>query len=136
MNIRRKRAAAPAPARISLSILEPACRCREPIIDEAVRHRREITLDLRTTHFAGHAAPILRAAWKLGDDECIRAHVRAIPYPLLAAIQASGHRFQIVARGADHVELLVWNFLSPDQRQLYLQDGIGRESITPAPSRN
>lgn len=131
-----KRTTAEAPARISLSIKDGPCRCREPLMDSAVEARREIALDLRGIDSTGQIAPVLRSAWNLREKEYLRVHIRAISHPLLAAIQSAGHRFQIVARRDSHVEMLVWQFLTPEQRQRYLRDGIDMESVTASPARN
>lgn len=129
----RKRVAPEAPARIRLSELEPPCRCREPLVTDIVRLRREVELDVRSTACCREIGPVLRAAESLQDDEYLRVRTRSLSLPLLAAIQGHGHRFQIVARRVQHVELVVWQLLGPEERKRYLQDGVDTESIVPNP---
>ncbi len=132
---RRKHVATEAPARIRLSELEPPCRCREPIVTEIVRGRRDVALDLRATECCREIGPVLRAAAALRDDEYLRVRTRTLSLPLLAAIQGHGHRYQIVGREKGQVEMIVWQFMTAEERQRYLREGIDAESVVASPGR-
>jgi hypothetical protein len=135
ISLRKKRPAPEAPARIRLSVLEPPCRCREPLVTEIVRGRRKVDLDLRSTECCRAIAPVLRGAAGPSDGEYLRVHTRTVSLPLLAAIQGRGHRFQIVARRDGHVEMIVWQLMTAQERRRYLRDGVDTASIVPSPRR-
>lgn len=129
MTLRTKRTAPESAARIRLSVLEPPCRCREPLVADSVRDRRALELDLRSTECCRGIGPVLRAASDLRSDEYLRVHTRTVSMPLLAAIQANGHRFQIVARTDGHVETIVWQLLTAAERQRYLRDAVDMNAV-------
>lgn len=135
MIMRRKRPAPEAPARIRLSVLEPPCRCREPLVTEYVRGRRAVELDLRAMECCSEIGPVLRAAADLRSDEYLRVHTRTVSMPLLAAIQAHGHRYQIIARTDGHVEMIVWQLLTAEERQRYLRDAVDMTAMGARPRR-
>ena len=112
------------PAPIRLSVLDPPCRCREPLWNEQIQGRSEVPLDLRETPFDRQIGPVLQAGDLLQDTERLRVSVRTISWPLMAALHAAGYRFQIIRRDAGAVEFFVWRFLSEELRELYLEDGL------------
>lgn len=117
---RTRRDPRPAPERIRLSVLEPPCRCREPILAPEVKGRREIMLDVRDRDFNSERAIVLQAVDALHDDAYLRVTASAMPWPLLASLQSSGERYQILEYGEPDVEFIVWRFLTADQRRTYL----------------
>jgi uncharacterized protein (DUF2249 family) len=110
----------PMADRIRLSVLEPPCRCREPMLDPDLKGRREIALDVRGMDFHSERAAVLQAMDGLENDACLRVTASAMPWPLLSTLQATGERYQILERGDDRVEFMVWRFLTPDQSRRYL----------------
>lgn len=122
MRLRRRRNHGDAGVhdRISISVLDPPCPCRTPLTDPAVRQRRAVTLELRGHYLPDPTGTVLRAVDGLEDDACLKVAARAVSWPLLHAITAAGHRFQIVRRDEHGVEFFVWRFLSPDERRRYL----------------
>lgn len=55
--------------------------------------------------------------------------------PLLVVIQANGHRYQIVARTDGHVEMVVWQLLTAEERQRYLRDAVDMTAMGARPRR-
>lgn len=111
--------------RIRLSVLEPPCRCREPLLDEGAKRRTEIELDMRNVDFQAQLGPVLQAVDALGDDERLRVRAKSMSWPLMAALQSAGERYQIVRREVGDVEFLVWRFYSEDERERYLRQWVG-----------
>ena len=112
------------PDRIRLSVLEPPCRCREPLIDEAVRDRDVIAVDMRGLEGESAIGALRKAVDRLTEDDCLRVNARSAAPAMLAAVQMTGERFQIVGRNPDGVELLVWRFYSADERKRYLHQAV------------
>jgi hypothetical protein len=112
------------PDRIRLSVLEPPCRCREPMMDEAARDREEIPMDVRALPGEEAIGLVLQAVDQLGEKERLRVHTRSLSPAMLAGIQMTGDRFQIIRRGRDGAELLVWRFYSADERRRYLHQAV------------
>lgn len=104
------------PSRIRLSVLEPPSPCREPLMDEAVRDRDEIAVDVRGLDDESAIAAIRKAVDRLAQDERLRVQARSAAPALLAAVQMTGERFQTIGRHPGGVELLVWRFYSADER--------------------
>ena len=112
------------PDRIRLSVLEPPCRCSEPLMDEAVRDRDEVAVDVRGLDGESAIGVVRKAVDRLTEHERLRVHARSAAPAMLAAIQMTGERFQIVGRNPDGVELLVWRFYSADERRRYLHQSV------------
>jgi len=112
------------PAPIRLSVLDPPCRCREPLWSEQIQGRKEIPLDLRETPFELQIGPVLQAGDRLEENERLRVTTRAISWPLMAALQAAGYRFQIIRRVDDDAVFFVWRFLSGELRSRYLDAAV------------
>lgn len=130
MSLPRLNSVAPAtPERIRLSVLEPPCRCRKPIVDGNVRGRHAVDLDLRSTACCREIAPVLRGAAALHDDEYLRVRTLKLSLPLLAAIQSGGYRYQILSRDKAQVEMIVWQFMTPEEKDRYLREGVDPGSV-------
>lgn len=112
------------PTPIRLSVLDPPCRCREPLWNEQIQRRKEIPLDLRDTPFEKQIGPVLQAGDRLEETQRLRVSTQSISWPLMAALDAAGYRFQIIKRDAGAVEFFVWRFLSLEQRRRYLAGGL------------
>lgn len=108
------------PERISLSVLEPPCRCREPLVADAVRGLDEGELDLLTTSGAEQMGPALRAVDSLESGDVLRVRAHGVYWPLMAALLASGCRYQILDRTQGATEYLVWRLYSPEEHSSYL----------------
>lgn len=120
-----------ASSAIRLSVLEPPCRCRDPIIAEQAARRRPVDVDVRHASQQAMVARVIQACDGLAGCECLRITMRRLSYPVLAALQATGCRYQVV-RTADHVvELLAWRFLDAAAHDRYLRDGL---TLDPGPA--
>ncbi|HSJ23721.1 MAG TPA: hypothetical protein VK929_03485 [Longimicrobiales bacterium] len=118
---RRKGLEEPRAERIRLSVGEPPCRCREPLVAEAARSRDERVLDVRMSPGAEVMGPALRAVDSLGAGERLRVRAHSLYWPLMAALLASGCHYQVLGRAHGTAEFLVWRFYSPEERTIYLQ---------------
>lgn len=106
-------------ARIRLSVLEPSCCCRKPVLGPDLKGRPEMVLDVRGKDFESERAAVLQAVDAM-QDAYLRVTASALPWPLLAALLSSGERYQILERGEASVEFIVWRFLTAKQRATYL----------------
>src|SRR5690606_28500671 len=121
----RKKAVSETPDRIRLSQLEPPCRCREPLVDEAAKARpREVLLDVSTLDHHAQRGPVFRAVDRLGPGERLRVKAASVSWPLLALLQTQGERFQLLRRTPGDVEFLVWRHYDAAQRRGYLRQAV------------
>lgn len=119
-----------SPDRIRLSVKEPPCRCREPLVaDEAKRLGHEVAVDTDVMHPWRMVGEVVQYVDGLSNGQRLRVLSRSVPYPLLNALAASGCRWQIVARNGKGVEMLVWRFLTDSDRKRYLQENVSPETV-------
>lgn len=125
MIFRKKVLSDTTPDRIRLSQLEPPCRCREPLVDEAAKTRpREVLLDVSALDHHAQRGPVFRAVDRLGAGERLRVKAASVSWPLLALLQTQGERFQLLRRTPGDVEFLVWRHYDADERRGYLRQAV------------
>lgn len=90
-----------------------------------------IELDLRDATFVGARAPVLRAAAHTGPREYLTVRMRAVSWPLMAALQATGQTYHITTREEDAVEFVVWRRYSAEEHRRYLQERVGAPIYEP-----